>query len=135
MLKFVLDILDDPDFINDKVTESKDFESNASFKFEYTGYTPLMLAIVSPYSDVECVKLLLSAKADYTIKDKHTGNNIFHLCAERCKNDKVFEYLLKNLKIDIFATNSTGETVHSICKRIKKTARIKIVEDVEKLFD
>ena len=60
MLAKLLAILSDAEHINDKATEAKDSNNNMPFKPEYTGYTPLMLAVVSPHSDLECVKLLLS---------------------------------------------------------------------------
>jgi len=102
MLARLLDIVaTDPEHVNDRATEQKDANSNMAFKPEYSGYTPLMLAVVSPHSDLECIKQLLSHKADYSVIEKGTLNNILHLCAERCPSDNVFEYLFKNLQVDV----------------------------------
>ena len=137
MLSRLLQILSDAEHINDKATETKDACQSkcCTFKPEYTGYTPLMLAVVSPNCDLECIKTLLSNKADYSTIEKTTGNNILHLCAERCPSDKVFEYLFKNLKIDLFQRNAAGETPLSICQNLKKANRIKIAEEVQAIFD
>ena len=57
MLARLLGILSDPEHINDRATETKDVNVSCcmAFKPEYTGYTPLMLAVVSPNSDLESV--------------------------------------------------------------------------------
>ena len=79
MLEKLLAILSDPEHINDRATEAKDVKMTMAFKPEYTGYTPLMLAVVSPHSDLACIQMLLSAKADYSVLEKGTGNDIFFL--------------------------------------------------------
>ncbi len=65
-----------------------------------------MLAVVSPHSDPTCVKYLLKYKADYSVIDPSTGNNILlfllHLAADRCPNFEVVEYLFQNCNIDVF---------------------------------
>ena len=67
--------------------------------------------------------------------EKGTGNNILHLAAERCPSERVFEYLFKNLKIDMMQTNLAGDTPLTICQKLKRTNQIKIAEEVQAVFD
>lgn len=126
----LLGMLSDNQFINEEATERKDDASKVVFKAEWTGYTPLMLAVVSPHSDFETIKHLLEAKVDTTRKEKATGNNILHLCAERCQNVKVFEHLTNILNDQISETNAAGETAMSICQKLKKSKFVKVVDGV-----
>ena len=85
MLSWILQILSEPEYINFKAKEPKDEieTEKLNFKPEWTGYTPLMLAIVSPHCDLECVKLLIASNVDYSAKDNQ-GNGILHIVAEKC---------------------------------------------------
>ena len=84
MLAGLVEILSEPSDINYKATEPKTEESDKiNFKPEWTGYTPLMLAIVSPHCDLETVKLLIASNVDYSTKDSQ-DNGILHLVAEKC---------------------------------------------------
>jgi len=78
-----------------------------------TGYTPLMLAVASGDHNLDCVKLLLGAKADYNKVD-FKNNTILHIAAIY-GNNRILDYLMKNLQIDIFARNKDGDTAMSIC--------------------
>ena len=93
-----------------------------------------MLAIVSPNCDLECVKLLLANNVDYSAKDNQ-GNGILHIVAEKCQSDKVFEYLFKNIKGDVFDPNKHGDTPLILVKKQKNAKRIKIAEEVMAEFD
>ena len=117
LLKFVLSILSD-ESVNFPATEASDrrLTKSAPFQPELQGYTPLMLAIISPHPSLECVKSLLSNQAKYTVKDKSTGNTILHLAAEKCAKDEIVEYLFNNLKIDVFARNKNGHTPLTLCE-------------------
>ena len=81
---------------------------------EMTGFTPLMLAVASGDQNLECVKLLLGAKADYKKQDPK-NNSILHIAAIY-ENNKILEYLMKNLEVDIFARNKNGDTAMTICE-------------------
>jgi|688.fasta_scaffold135868_1 hypothetical protein len=73
-----------------------------------------MLAVISPHSDVETVKILLSNQAKFTIKERGSESNLFHIAALNCVSDEVFKYLIKNVDLDIFERNKAGETVMSL---------------------
>lgn len=40
-----------------------------------------MLALVSDHANLEVIKLLLAAKANFNVREKTTGDNILHLAA------------------------------------------------------
>ena len=102
------------------------------FQPELHEYTPLMLSIVGPRPSLACVKALLSNQADYKVRDKATGSNLLHLAAEKCNSDTVFEYLFKNLKVDVFARNGAGHTPLTLCEEsaFKSARRIACIEEV-----
>ena len=79
-------------------------------QYEYYHYTPLMLAIISPYSDLETVTILLQNCANIKVTERFTGNNLFHLAALHCSNDSIFNYIVRNVDLDVFAKNNAGET-------------------------
>ena len=85
-------------------------------QYEYYHYTPLMLAITSPDSDLETVKILLQNRANIKVTERETGNNLHHLAALHCSNDAIFNYIVRNVDLDVFARNKAGETVASIVK-------------------
>ena len=47
---------------------------------EFTGYTPLMLAIAGGNKNLECVEILIHHGANINCRDKF-GNNLFHIAA------------------------------------------------------
>lgn len=47
----------------------------------------------------------------------------------------MFEYLIKNLKLDIGEPNADGETPLSICIRDKKTKRVNLCNEVMSVVD
>lgn len=74
-----------------------------------------MLAIVSEYSNLDCVKILLANSANYTIRDKLSGDNILHLAARYCTKLEILEYLVRSLNQDmLFERNLKGDTPLSI---------------------
>jgi len=83
------------------------------FLKEFTNYTPLMLCVARDDANLDCVKTLLTAKADFTTLDIF-NNSVLHIAAIN-GNNKILEYLAKNLKIDIFARNKDGETALTLC--------------------
>lgn len=60
--------------------ERQDFASKGPFNQEYTGYTPLLLAVATGGQNLECIKILVKAKADLLVLDP-VGNNVFHIAA------------------------------------------------------
>lgn len=66
--------------INHLAIEKQDFTQKGTFTRELTGFTPLMLAVAGGGQNIECVKILLNAKADTTIVDA-LGNTILHIAA------------------------------------------------------
>ena len=86
---------------------------------------------------MDCVRALLAQQADYRVRDKATGSNLFHLAAEKCASDTVFEYLFKNLKVDVFARNGAGHTPLTLCEASpwKSERRIACIEEVQSLYD
>ena len=102
--------------IDVKAIETADRRSDKSqFKYEINDFTPLQLAIVSPKSSLKVIKLLLGKEADYLVKVSGTQDNILHLCAKYCNKFEVLEYLVQNIKTDIFDRNAAGDTVLTLC--------------------
>jgi ankyrin repeat protein len=56
-----------------------------------------MLAVVSDQANLEVIKLLLAAKADFNVREKTTGDNILHLAARSCVKIEILEYLTRSL--------------------------------------
>lgn len=84
----------------DKQLTDKQAKAQGPFQREYYGYTPLMLACASPKESLDCVRCLLSEGANFKSKDEF-GNTILHLAAMN-GNNKMIDYISKNVKIDIF---------------------------------
>lgn len=86
-------------------------ESNDRFglvKQEFSGYTPLMLAVASEDKCLECVKLLLKAGADLNKQD-FFGDTIGHIAGMN-KNNRILDYLVNEAGIDLNQPNHRGET-------------------------
>ena len=64
--------------INFPAKEVQDFVMKGQFVKEYSGYTPIMLAVAAGGQNMECVKILFANKADATAKDL-IGNTILHI--------------------------------------------------------
>lgn len=103
------------------------------FQKEYLGYTPLMLAVASPFSNLETIKALLNAKADFKKTDEF-GNSILHIAAIN-SNNKMIDFITKTLKLDIFGRNKKGDTALSICQDIKNQGGLDILEKYQQSFD
>ena len=127
----------DKGFIDVQCLESQDIMTGKAgpLQQEYLGYSPLMLAIVSPHSDLDVVKALLAASANIHITERNTDNNLFHIGALHCDNKDVFTYIVRNLKIDIFKRNSKGETAYSICQANQDKEKLQVIEEVQKAND
>jgi ankyrin repeat protein len=85
-----------------------------------------MLAVSRDDKNLDCVKILLQAGADFTSKDSY-GNTVIHLAAMN-GNNKILDYLSKNLKINIFERNKVGDTALSVCTASKNTEGANILE-------
>lgn len=103
-------------------------KSKTPFEREFYGYTPLMLAVTSKESNLECIKIILNSGADYKKKDEF-GNNLLHLAA-RTGNNKILDYIAKNLKIGIFERNKAGETALGICQSLNHEECTKTLESL-----
>lgn len=79
-----------------------------AFTKEFAGYTPLMLAIARDDENLDAVKTLLQHGANFDVKDTF-GNSVIHIAAMN-GNNKILDYLTKNLKIDMFSRNKKGES-------------------------
>ena len=99
--------------INFTAIEKTDINQKGSLQKEFHGYTPLMLAVAGGDQNLECVRCLLSNKANTSITDSF-GNTLLHIAAIYGSND-ILRYLIQNLKqINIFERNNNGETALSI---------------------
>lgn len=89
-----------------------------------------MLTAAGGDQNLDCFKLLLQWQADSNKKDWN-GNSVLHIAALYGCN-KTLEYIARNLKVDIFSRNSSGETALSICQRLRNTAG---ADTLQKYFD
>jgi ankyrin repeat protein len=102
---------------------------------EYQGYTPLQLVVVSAFSDLETLQILLQQRANTKITERETGNNLYHLAAIHCTNFDVFQYIVKNVDLDLFERNKAGETLASLVKASDDKKRYQLVEEIQNLRD
>lgn len=84
--------------------------------------TPLQLAIVSPHLNTVVFKTLLNAGANQFVLESGTNNTIIHLAAKHCTNVGVFQYIINNTEVEIFARNSEGDTALTICQQLNNLA-------------
>ncbi len=104
-------------------------DKGAKITKEWTGYTPLMLAVAgAAVKSLDCIKLMLLHKVDPTTSD-HEGNTALHICVYHA-NNAALDWLVKNTPIDIFARNSKGETALSIAKEKHDQEAIDIIESI-----
>jgi hypothetical protein len=89
-------------------TKSKNTKVAGGFQKEFANYTPLMLAVSGSDENLECVKTLLQHGANFESKDTY-GNGVIHIAAIN-GNNKILDYLTKNLKTDMFSRNLKGES-------------------------
>ena len=80
------------------------------FKPEMQDFTPLQLALVTPYQNASMIKMLFANDANHFVKENGTKNNILHLAAKHMSDISVLEYAVKNAKVNIFDRNSEGDT-------------------------
>lgn len=92
-----------------------------------------MLCVASGDHNIDCVKLLLISKADFTLLDIY-NNSVLHIAALN-SNNLILEYLAKNLKIDIFARNKDGDTALTLCERVNNTEGAQIMLGLQKECD
>lgn len=114
MLKHLLERVS-ASYTNFEANEELDYKNLKETKYvkEWVKYTPLMLCAAGGDKNLEAFKLLLKYNADYSNKDIY-NNNLLHIAAQH-NNNKILEYISKNLKIDIFERNNFGETALNIC--------------------
>jgi ankyrin repeat protein len=81
-----------------------------------------MLAICSEHGTFEIVKCLLNAGANFKVRDKINGDNIFHLSARYSAKIDIIEYLINSMSPELellFERNLKGETPFSIASNLK----------------
>ena len=77
-----------------------------------------MLAVANgDKGGLESLKVLLLNGANFSNKDYY-DNSLLHIAALN-NNNKILDWLLKNLKIGIFDRNKNGETALNICQTNK----------------
>lgn len=88
-----------------------------------------MLAIISEKANLDVVKMLLGAQANYSFHEKTTGDNILHLAARWSTPLEILEYLVRSINQDmLFERNLKGDTPLSICINLKNDKAIKLLE-------
>lgn len=95
-----------------------------------------MLAIASEHTNLDIIKQLLAAGADYKVHEKVTDDNIIHLSARWSAKIEIIEYLVRSLSSELlFERNSKGETPLSIAANLKNQKMIKLLEDLQVSYD
>ena len=92
-----------------------------------------MLAVAGKDENLEAVKILLSAGADFQLKDEF-GNSILHIAAIY-GNVSILEYLAKNCRLELFMRNDKGETALSIFQDQKNQKGIDIMNAFKDEYD
>ena len=94
-----------------------------------------MLSIICGDKDssLECFKTLLNNGANINCKDDY-GNKILHIAAIYGKN-QVLNHISKNLKINLFERNKSGETALEICNQLQNVEGAKMIEKYSKKYD
>ena len=92
-----------------------------------------MLSVARGEDNLECSKTLLKNGANFNCKDEY-GNTVLHIAAMN-GNNKALNYLSKNLKINLFERNQSGETALNICSTLKNAEGAKILEQHAKEYD
>jgi len=105
----------------------------SAFVKEFAGFTPLMLAVAKGDENFDCLQALLAQGADFNCRDEYE-NNLLHVAATY-GNNKILDYLAKNLKLDLFARNSKGETALNICHSAKNAAGVAILDSLQQTCD
>jgi hypothetical protein len=115
--------------VNYTALESQDTRKSGAYTPEFEGFTPLMLAVVSDKSNLDCIKQLLAAQASFTQREKSTGDNILHLAARSATPLATMEYLVRSLSQEmLFERNLKGDTPLSICTLQKLTQHVELLE-------
>ena len=117
--------------INHLAKEQQDFNLKGTFTPEYTGYTPLMLAVAGGGQNLESVKLLVASKANLTVVDP-LGNSVLHIAVAN-DNADALQYLLSvwpenSLEAVLPSRNKNGETANSIAASKKNQEILNILD-------
>jgi len=127
LLKYLLTLALD---VNFPAEERQDQASKTTFFKEYSGFTPMMLAVVGGDRDCESIKQLIQRGARATIED-FQGNNVLHI-AVIYGNVYALKYLTETVpSIDVFGRNHNGDTPLSLAKEKKNKDMIAILEQLE----
>lgn len=118
-----------------KAKEALDFAQKGPLKKEYDGYTPLLLAVAGGGQNAECIRILISNKADLTASDA-VNNSVLHIAAIN-QNVPAMEELLKSWpEASLIATlttrNAAGETPLSIAITHKNQKLVDLLEAAQR---
>lgn len=122
-------------YLNFEATEELDRKAAKDTKFqkEMAKYTPLMLCVAKGDENLDCVRLLLQYHADYQRKDSF-DNTLLHIAALN-GNNRILDYIAKNLKLDLLERNKNGDTALSICTAQKNTEGEEILQKYSAEYD
>eukprot|EP00830_Metopus_es_P017697 TRINITY_DN5912_c0_g1_i1.p1 TRINITY_DN5912_c0_g1~~TRINITY_DN5912_c0_g1_i1.p1 ORF type:complete len:191 (-),score=27.02 TRINITY_DN5912_c0_g1_i1:134-706(-) len=98
-----------------KTEERKRIGTTTGFVKEFSGYTPLMLAVTLGEQNFEFVRTLIEVAKSCVNEVDYQGNTLLHL-AVKYNSLSIVKYLLGLKRIDPFARNSKGETAASLAK-------------------
>ncbi len=101
-----------------KATERKVLAGSGSMVKEVTGYTPLMLAVVSGDANIDIVKHLIEFSGCRADVSDSRGNTLIHLSVMyNCP--EILNYLVQMKKsINVFARNNNGETAEGMARSL-----------------
>jgi len=105
--------------------QDKHGSKSSTFQKEWSKYTAIMLTVAKGDENLDCLKYLLKYDANYNLTDI-SGNTLLHIAATN-GNNKLLDYIAKNLKIDLFARNKNGETALNVCQRLKNNDGVNLL--------
>ena len=118
----------------DILTSEKKSKTNSKFGFsrEYTGFTPVMLSIIGPSTDLQTLEILKIFK-NYNIKFDITDSNKDNLLHLATKNQKIetAKFLVEDLDLKslINETNKDGYTPLSLAQHLNYDIFISYLSD------
>ena len=119
--------------------ERKAKNKHSGFIKEYTGLTPISLAILSEISKednvIKIIKLLNESKCSLTETD-FFGNNILHIAVKRGKL-KIIKFIFEELEIDDLPTktNKEGQTPMAIAQLLNKKEVLEYLKKKTEIVD
>ena len=120
LLNYILETYENKLSINFKTTEKKSNITEIHLSKEFSGYTPLLLAVGGKATDqktVEILKIFFRFEADFRARD-FEGNNIIHIATKEEKIESL-KFLVEFLGLKTFINekNNHDETPQIIAKQ------------------